>query len=112
MVQHGREVYAANGCIYCHSRAVRPDYAASDIDRKWGMRRSAPRDYLCDRPELLGKDRMGPDLANIGKRGEAQESPSPNAPAGSPAPAPPGGSPAASSARGPQPPPPANADAH
>ena len=111
MVQHGREVYAANGCIYCHSRAVRPDYAASDIDRKWGTRRSAPRDYIFDRPVLLGKERMGPDLANIGKRGEAQESPSPNAPAGSPAPAPPGGSPAAGSASGAQPPPPANAAA-
>jgi cbb3-type cytochrome oxidase cytochrome c subunit len=86
MVQQGRQVYAANGCIYCHSRAVRPDYASSDIDRKWGVRRSAPRDYVFDRPVLLGKERMGPDLANVGKRGETQESPPPSAPANSPAP--------------------------
>ena len=86
MVQQGRQVYAANGCIYCHSRAVRPDYASSDIDRKWGVRRSAPRDYVFDRPVLLGKERMGPDLANVGKRGETQESPPPSAPGSSPAP--------------------------
>src|SRR5947209_14171337 len=111
MVQHGREVYAANGCIYCHSRAVRPDYAASDIDRKWGTRRSAPRDYIFDRPVLLGKERMGPDLANIGKRGEPEESPPPSAPASSPAPSAAAGAPPPATASGGQPPPPANAPA-
>jgi cbb3-type cytochrome oxidase cytochrome c subunit len=89
MAQRGRRVYAANGCIYCHSQQVRADYAASDIDRKWGERRSAPRDYLFDRPVLLGKMRMGPDLSNIGKRAPAEEenaSPVPSAsPAGPPA---------------------------
>src|SRR2546428_10522414 len=73
MVERGRRIYAANGCIYCHSQQVRADYAASDIDRKWGDRRSAPRDYLFDRPVLLGKERMGPDLANIGKRAPTEE---------------------------------------
>jgi cytochrome c oxidase cbb3-type subunit 2 len=96
MVAHGRSVYAANGCIYCHSQQVRADYAASDIDRKWGVRRSAPRDYVFDRPVLLGKERMGPDLANIGKRADLLESPAPNVPAGSPAPSAPAASPAAS----------------
>jgi cbb3-type cytochrome oxidase cytochrome c subunit len=73
MVERGLRVYAANGCIYCHSQQVRPDYAASDIDRKWGQRRSAPRDYLFDRPVQLGRERMGPDLANVAKRGPATE---------------------------------------
>jgi cbb3-type cytochrome oxidase cytochrome c subunit len=68
MADHGRRVYAANGCVYCHTQQVRPDYAASDIERKWGERRSAPRDYLFERPTFLGKMRMGPDLANVGKR--------------------------------------------
>ncbi len=68
MVERGRRIYMANGCIYCHSQQVRADYAASDIERKWGNRRSAPRDYIFDRPVLLGKERMGPDLANVGKR--------------------------------------------
>ena len=85
MVELGQSIYAANGCMYCHSQQVRPDYASADIDRKWGTRRSAPRDYIFDRPVLLGKERMGPDLANIGKRGESQESPAPSAPAASPA---------------------------
>jgi cytochrome c oxidase cbb3-type subunit 2 len=77
MVERGRRIYAANGCIYCHSQQVRPDYAASDIDRKWGERRSAPRDYIFDRPVQLGKERMGPDLANVGKRGPGEEEKAP-----------------------------------
>src|SRR5205807_4341234 len=89
MADRGRKIYAANGCIYCHSQQVRADYAASDIDRKCGERRSAPRDYSFARPVLLGKMRMGPDLSNIGKRAPVEEenpSPGPSAsPAGSPA---------------------------
>ncbi|PYI88616.1 MAG: hypothetical protein DMF03_10015 [Verrucomicrobia bacterium] len=96
MAERGRRVYVANGCFYCHSEQVRADYAGADIDRKWGDRRSAPRDYIFDRPALLGRLRMGPDLSNIGKRApaeaEAAASPAANAsaspaPAGSPAPA-------------------------
>ena len=98
MVERGRHVYTANGCFYCHSQQVRPDYVASDIDRKWGERRSAPRDYVFDRPVLLGKTRMGPDLSNIGKRAPAEEENAPPAgasPASSPAAnASPAGSPA------------------
>src|SRR5881392_2260775 len=90
MVRWGARVYAANGCFYCHSEQVRADYAAADIDRKWGDRRSAPRDYIFDRPALLGKMRLGPDLANIGKRAPAEEeaaaSPPPGAANASPAP--------------------------
>ena len=90
MAERGRRIYAANGCIYCHSQQVRPDYASSDIDRKWGERRSAPRDYIFDRPVALGQERMGPDLANIGKRAPVEEEkpappPGANAPATSPA---------------------------
>ncbi len=91
MAERGRRIYAANGCIYCHSQQVRPDYAAADIDRKWGERRSAPRDYIFDRPVVLGQERMGPDLSNIGKRAPAEEekpAPPPQSaapPAGSPA---------------------------
>ena len=100
MAERGRRIYAANGCIYCHSQQIRPDYASSDIDRardagpsprpKWGERRSAPRDYIFDRPVALGQERMGPDLANVGKRAPAEEekpaaAPGTNAPATSPA---------------------------
>ena len=77
MVTRGARVYAANGCVYCHSEQVHAEYAGADIERKWGVRRSAPRDYIFERPVLLGKMRMGQDLANIGARAPAeQESPS------------------------------------
>jgi cytochrome c oxidase cbb3-type subunit 2 len=118
LAERGRKIYAANGCVYCHSQQVRADYAASDIDRKWGERRSAPRDYLLDRPALLSKMRMGPDLSNIGKRAPAEDASAPppsstnatapatqpapgTSPAASPAPAPPAASPAASAAPSP-----------
>jgi cbb3-type cytochrome oxidase cytochrome c subunit len=91
MADRGRKIYAANGCVYCHSQQVRADYAASDIDRKWGTRRSAPRDYLFERPVMLGKMRVGPDLSNIGKRApveDASPAPAPAAPAAANAPQP------------------------
>src|SRR4029453_8446729 len=85
MFERGGRVYAANGCVYCHSQQVRADYIADDIERKWGNRRSAPRDYIFDRPVFLGKMRMGQDIANIGARTPApEESP---APAGAASPA-------------------------
>ena len=88
MFERGGHVYAANGCVYCHSQQVRADYIADDIERKWGNRRSAPRDYIFERPVFLGKMRMGQDLANIGARAPApEESP---APAGAAGPAPQG----------------------
>jgi len=92
MAERGRKIYAANGCVYCHSQQVRADYAASDIDRKWGTRRSAPRDYIFDRPALLGKMRVGPDLSNIGKRAPSDDQNAPPPSSTSPAP---GASPAA-----------------
>lgn len=85
MAVRGREVYVSNGCVYCHSEQVRPDYISADVDRKWGERRSAPRDYVFARPVVLGAMRIGPDLSNIGKRAPneeaaaAQNSPSPAA---------------------------------
>src|SRR5437667_7622731 len=93
MAERGRHIYTANGCVYGHSQQLRPDYIASDLDRtrdrkkdeKWGVRRSAPRDYIFDRPVLIGKTRTGPDLANIGKSApaEAENPPSGASPAGS-----------------------------
>lgn len=103
LAERGRRVYVANGCVYCHSQQVRPDYAASDIDRKWGERRSAPRDYIFERPALLGKMRMGPDLANIGKRAPSDDANAPapgstNATAAAPGAVPPNASAAAPAA--------------
>jgi len=116
MFERGARVYAANGCIYCHSQQVRADYAAADIERKWGNRRSAPRDYIFEQPVFLGKMRMGQDIANIGARAPAEQA-SP-APAGAAAPAAspsgrttPAASPAPQAAAVSSPPPPANSPA-
>ncbi|MFL6505112.1 MAG: cbb3-type cytochrome c oxidase subunit II, partial [Candidatus Udaeobacter sp.] len=107
MFKQGEHVYAANGCVYCHTQQIRADYIADDIERKWGNRRSTPRDYIFDRPVFLGKMRMGQDLSNIGARAPApEESPAPagaaNPPvqgaAGSSPPSSPASSPAATAA--------------
>jgi cbb3-type cytochrome oxidase cytochrome c subunit len=100
MAARGGHVYAANGCIYCHSQQVRADYAAADIERKWGDRRSAPRDYIFERPVFLGKMRIGQDLSNIGARAPAEQENAPPAGAASPSasPAAKGSAPAAGAA--------------
>jgi cytochrome c oxidase cbb3-type subunit 2 len=59
----GREVYVANGCSYCHTQQVRP----LPQDKIYG-RPSAPGDFAYQTPELLGSERTGPDLTNIGVR--------------------------------------------
>jgi len=73
MALRGAQVYAANGCFYCHTQQVRPDYGGSDLERKWGERRSAPRDYIFEPIVMLGKMRTGPDLANVGHRAMPEE---------------------------------------
>ncbi len=64
----GREVYRSLGCNYCHTQQVRPDGFGSDIQRGWGKRRSVARDYIYQKPVMLGSSRTGPDLTNIGER--------------------------------------------
>ena len=66
MAERGRQIYAANGCMYCHSQQVRADYAASDIERKWGVRRSAPRDYIFERPVLHPSSTVGYGAGHAG----------------------------------------------
>ena len=64
----GQRVYAANGCLYCHSQQVRPAPLSSDIEKGLGPRRTVARDYLRAQPAFLGTMRTGPDLTNIGVR--------------------------------------------
>jgi cytochrome c oxidase cbb3-type subunit 2 len=68
LAQQGRQIYRANGCIYCHSQQVRPEGFGADIQRNWGKRRSVARDYLNDKPAMLGTMRTGPDLTSVGSR--------------------------------------------
>ena len=59
----GRDVYVSEGCFYCHTQQVRP----LSGDKSFG-RPSAPGDYAYQTTELLGSERNGPDLSNIGTR--------------------------------------------
>lgn len=68
LAEQGLQVYRANGCVYCHSQQVRPEDFGSDVQRGWGRRRSVARDYIRDKPAMLGTMRTGPDLTNIGVR--------------------------------------------
>lgn len=60
---HGRDTYVAEGCMYCHTQQVRP----LKQDLVFG-RPSTAGDYAYSTPELLGSERNGPDLSNIGAR--------------------------------------------
>jgi len=59
----GRDVYVGEGCSYCHTQMVRP----LAQDRVWG-RASVAGDYAYATPQLLGTERTGPDLSNVGVR--------------------------------------------
>jgi cbb3-type cytochrome oxidase cytochrome c subunit len=39
-----------------------------DIERGWGKRRTVAEDFIFDSPVMLGSQRIGPDLANVGLR--------------------------------------------
>ena len=65
----GQRVYAAEGCISCHSQQVRQtSITGTDIARGWGARPSVARDYLRDSTAFLGSYRLGQDLSNVGVR--------------------------------------------
>lgn len=68
----GREVYIANGCIYCHTQQPRAKSFAPDFSRGWG-RATVAGDYAYDQPHLLGTMRTGPDLMNIGVRQPSEQ---------------------------------------
>jgi cytochrome c oxidase cbb3-type subunit II len=60
---HGRDIYVSEGCSYCHTQNVRPLVQ----DKVFG-RPSVAGDYAYQTPQLLGTERTGPDLSNIGLR--------------------------------------------
>ncbi len=68
----GKAVYIANGCIGCHTQQVRN----IEMDEVWGSRPGIPadladihrQDVWRNTATLLGSERTGPDLTNIGNR--------------------------------------------
>ena len=68
----GKYIYIANGCVGCHTQQVRN----VDMDKMWGQRPSMAADYALIRrtdfwrntATLMGTERTGPDLTNVGTR--------------------------------------------
>lgn len=68
----GKQVYIANGCVACHTQQVRN----VDMDKMWGQRPSIAADYAAitrtdiwrNTATLMGTERTGPDLTNVGNR--------------------------------------------
>ena len=74
-VTTGERLYDSLGCAYCHTQMVRPTYAGADMWRGWGGRKDGgfaretqPADYWGDSHAMLGYQRIGPDLSNVGWR--------------------------------------------
>ncbi|HYP18752.1 MAG TPA: cbb3-type cytochrome c oxidase subunit II [Chloroflexia bacterium] len=62
----GRRLYAANGCVYCHSQYLRPqDWTGVQSFRTVG-RVAQAGDYYYQQTLLLGTERTGPDLSQEG----------------------------------------------
>lgn len=69
----GQRVYIAEGCVACHTQQVRN----IEMDNMWGKRPSVAEDYHYNKqrmdiwrqtPSILGSERTGPDLTDIGNR--------------------------------------------
>jgi cytochrome c oxidase cbb3-type subunit 2 len=70
LANQGRLVYQDLGCVTCHTQQVRQHGFGNDLaeGRKWGERGSYARDYIRDQTVLIGQNRIGPDLRNVGSR--------------------------------------------
>ncbi len=81
-VARGRRIYVSEGCSYCHTHQVRSDprlpaaedggYLPLAQDARYGPA-SSPEDYARDEPPLMGTQRNGPDLMNVGLRLPSKE---------------------------------------
>lgn len=76
--REGLEVFVAENCMACHTQQVRN----IEMDQTWGKRPSIPSDYYYSKqrldfwrqsPSLLGSERTGPDLTDIGNRQPSEE---------------------------------------
>jgi cytochrome c oxidase cbb3-type subunit 2 len=61
--ERGRQVFMREGCGFCHTQFVRD----LPMDRPYG-RPSQPGDYALENPPMLGTQRTGPDLSDVGTR--------------------------------------------
>ncbi|MDF9801373.1 cytochrome c oxidase cbb3-type subunit 2 [Catalinimonas alkaloidigena] len=75
---NGLHIFVNEGCVACHTQQVR----SIEMDKTWGDRPSIPSDYYYSKqrmslwrqsPSVLGSERTGPDLTNIGKRQPSED---------------------------------------
>lgn len=59
----GRTIYIREGCFTCHTKTVRD----ADYEKAYGPM-SLAGDYGNEAPNLMGLDRVGPDLSCVGDR--------------------------------------------
>lgn len=60
----GQEEYLAEGCAACHTQLVRPIVADAQLASAAGLGAVT----LSDTNQVIGRQRYGPDLANVGSR--------------------------------------------
>jgi cytochrome c oxidase cbb3-type subunit 2 len=68
----GKNIFIANGCVACHTQQVRN----IEMDKVWGSRPGISADYAGikrsdfwrNTATLMGTERTGPDLTNVGVR--------------------------------------------
>lgn len=73
----GKKIYISEGCVGCHSQQVRN----VEMDKVWGSRPGIAADYAGmhrisfwqNTATLMGTERTGPDLTNIGQRQPSKE---------------------------------------
>jgi cytochrome c oxidase cbb3-type subunit 2 len=73
----GKALFVANGCVGCHTQQVRN----VEMDKVWGARPSLAADYADihrtdfwrNTATLMGTERTGPDLTDIGTRQPGKE---------------------------------------
>jgi cytochrome c oxidase cbb3-type subunit II len=74
LILQGQRVFNEQGCYQCHTQVVRPTYSGPDRWRPgWAgdpaqARETQPLDYHGQSFAQLGRQRIGPDLANAGFR--------------------------------------------
>ncbi len=61
----GRNIYRREGCFYCHTQFNR-------YQDRGGGEMVAAGDYMFETPHVLGTERTGPDLSNIGGKYPSQ----------------------------------------
>jgi cytochrome c oxidase cbb3-type subunit 2 len=78
MEQQGLQLFVKENCMACHTQQVR----SIEMDKTWGKRPSIPSDYYYSKerldiwrqsPSLLGSERTGPDLTDIGRRQPSED---------------------------------------